>query len=68
MTLLSGYAANEVVEGLEEVVPEKFRRAVSTMDDYDYLGKRIRNEFVAMLLDGIHMGSEVGALLNCNSG
>lgn len=59
MTLLSGYPASEQVEGLEEVVPEKFRQAVASVEDYDYLGTRIRKELFRNLMDAIKTASSV---------
>lgn len=66
MTLLSGYPASEQVEGLEEVVPEKFRQLLVSVEDYDYLGTRIRNEFLTNIMDAIKLASSVSrAVLGC---
>lgn len=59
MTLLSGYAAQGNVKGLEEIVPEKFQKLVSFFDDYDYLGTRIRNQFFKNFMDIIKYARNV---------
>lgn len=64
MTLLSGYSASEQVEGLEEVVPEKFRQLLVSVEDYDYLGTRIRNEFLTNIMDAIKLASSVGQIVS----
>lgn len=64
MTLLSGYPASEQVEGLEEVVPEKFRQLLVSVEDYDYLGTRIRNEFLTNIMDAIKFASSVSQIVS----
>lgn len=59
MTLLSGFSPSGSVDGLEEIVPEKLRRAVDRVSDYDYLGTRIRKEYFKNLVDATNAAMDV---------
>lgn len=48
------------MEGLEEVVPEKLHRVIMAVQDYDYLGTRIRNEFLKNIRDAYNVAVDVG--------
>ena len=61
MTLLNAFKENRpAVEGLEEVVPEKLHRVIMAVQDYDYLGTRIRNEFLKNIRDAYNVAVDVG--------
>lgn len=59
MTLLSGYPAESPTKGLEEIIPMKLVKVVKDYEEYDYLGTRIRNEFVRNIKDGFNFALEV---------
>lgn len=59
MTFLSGFPADGVQDGLEEIAPLALAEFITNFTNYDLLGARLRNQLPVSLWDVIRYPVEV---------